>query len=492
MRECSFLTATLTRVAEVSWCLGVFLALATALRAAPEPFGHVVSAQGLAVAIDPAGASRVLALKSPVFVKDRVITREGASLQILCSDDSILSQGPGSEMVMSEYVFAPERKSDNTCLLGFAKGIFRVLTDKIAGMNPDGLKVQTRMATMGVRGCDVGFRIGTGEEDVVVFSLHGVREVWVQQMVAVGDAPSAEAAGNRVVIRKPGMMASLRAGENLETRPIPRDVSAGFMRDLMGSQPDQAPEAPQPDGKDAGESAVLTKSAVPLPPLPPQPPPPLTPALPPAAPPAEPQPSEILPPPTPPPPPPARIFTVRGSGAGWSWGHWATDGAIDAFEFSSDTIISAAAFDAISRDARFYDLSGEGISAATILHDGSRSVVEGDCRLNVRVGMSVTPIWNGTVDARNAAGDYLRFDANGAILQDGRLTGSQTAYSMQVNGQSFFADSITESGIHGRLVGSGSGATPVTGAIGQYNFRHGTQTEVQGGFGADLKARPTQ
>ena len=74
------------------------------------------------------------------------------------------------------------------------------------------------------------------------------------------------------------------------------------------------------------------------------------------------------------------------------------------------------------------------------------------------------------------------------VLQtDGRLTGNQTAYSLEVDGVPFDRASITAETIEGLLVGPGpSGTPPISGAYGNYTFEHGTAAEVLGEFGSDL------
>ena len=170
----------------------------------------------------------------------------------------------------------------------------------------------------------------------------------------------------------------------------------------------------------------------------------------------------------------------------WSWGIWEMNGAFDQVEFSSSRIISAADFDRISRGSRLYTLSGMGAAAAAITHDGVKRLGEGECSLNVQVGQSVLPNWDGSFSMHNAKEDSLSFNAEGAIQGNGTLTGSQTSYSMMADGVRFNRGSLTDERIEGHLVGPGTGQTPISGAIGDFTFQHGNRAQVVGGFGADL------
>ena len=115
--------------------------------------------------------------------------------------------------------------------------------------------------------------------------------------------------------------------------------------------------------------------------------------------------------------------------------------------------------------------------------------MEGTCELNVQVGQSVAPNWDGTFDLSNPNSDTLVFEADGAIQANGTLTGNTTFYIMQVGGQSFAIGTLTAQDIQGNVVGPGlPDPNPVTGAFGVFSFTHGPDAEVDGGFGADLTA----
>jgi len=180
------------------------------------------------------------------------------------------------------------------------------------------------------------------------------------------------------------------------------------------------------------------------------------------------------------------VFTSRGGGTDWSWGVWETGGLVDKVDFTSPAIISAADAQTIIDGTTLHDLSGSGSAAATIQYGGAVKLVEGSADLSVQIGNRIAPTWDGIFSMNNLDGDTLTFDASGTIQRDGTLTGNQTGYSMQVNGAGFDRNSITAETIGGNIVGPGSGATPITGAIGTFHFEHGGSATVDGGFGSDL------
>jgi len=162
----------------------------------------------------------------------------------------------------------------------------------------------------------------------------------------------------------------------------------------------------------------------------------------------------------------------------------------DSTEFTSPKLLTAIDFQSISSGSHLYNLSGNGSAAAVIRHGTGASLIEGTCALNIQMGRSVTPNWDGTFSMRNTAGDALDFEAGGTLRTDGAFTGNETFYLMRVNGTDFDRTSITAETINGRMVGGGSAAAP-SGAIGSYSFSHGSAARVDGGFGADVRERVT-
>lgn len=133
---------------------------------ADDPAGLVVGLQGEVRAISGAGASRVLKLRAPVYLKDTIRTGAGAKLQVMFKDDSLFSQGENTEIVIDEFVYNPDRAAENGMGLKIAKGLARIVTGRITDLNPERFKVKTSRATIGIRGCELGFLCG-GEADQV-------------------------------------------------------------------------------------------------------------------------------------------------------------------------------------------------------------------------------------------------------------------------------------------------------------------------------------
>jgi len=139
--------------------------------------GMVIALEGQATAVSPNGSVRSLELKSPIFMGDKIRTLENGKIQVVFKDNSLISQGANSELTIDEYVYNPKEKEENKASLGIMKGVFRMVTGKITKLNPEKFETRTKMATIGIRGCDLGFRVEGNKENIYVIELHGEEEV---------------------------------------------------------------------------------------------------------------------------------------------------------------------------------------------------------------------------------------------------------------------------------------------------------------------------
>ncbi|MBN1673436.1 MAG: FecR domain-containing protein [Kiritimatiellae bacterium] len=474
--------------------------LAVAAVPAADPIGQVIAIQGQATATGPDGDARPLAEKAPVFFKDTIRTEKRSKLQLMLTDDSILSQGPASEMVLDEYSYAPARRKDNACKMSFVNGVFRTVTGKITDLNPEAFQVKTRRAVIGIRGCDLAFRVEEAKDDVYVLRLPRRKRIRVEQTLrdeTLGAVMDIAQAGIAVTIQE-GMAPQKRRFSASEARTIMQGATPGAPSEEGGggggggqsSLPGQTPDAalllgetgaPAQEsvneviqqvsdltGQDLLGTYVPTLSATPdgidwanidLPPLPDLP--------------AE-------PPPTPPPPgtlPPPPV--ALGIGSHWYWSIWADD-TMDI----AGSLIARSDFEELVESARQFDLNGNGPAGALVWQGGTTTRLDGNCALHVQVGPG-NNAWSGQFQMQNG-GDSLNFDAAGPILSDGRLTGSPGNYSLRIGEAVFDANSLTRRQIEGYLAGPGHGETPITGAAGKCEFEHGGAARVNAVFGADV------
>ncbi|MDR2695542.1 MAG: FecR family protein [Deltaproteobacteria bacterium] len=126
--------------------------------AATEDIGKVISyAPGATVLRD--GKTADLAVHAVIRVSDTVRTDAGGRVKILFNDDSSLSLGPDTVMEMSEYADAGGKSAFS---VNVPAGMIRAITAKITEQNPEGFKMTSPDATVGIRGTIVTMQVRRG------------------------------------------------------------------------------------------------------------------------------------------------------------------------------------------------------------------------------------------------------------------------------------------------------------------------------------------
>jgi hypothetical protein len=122
------------------------------------PIGKVVTAAGsvsiehpsaVVVQASLGGQSGNAKIGDPVYLGDVVSTGSDGRAGITFNDGSAFDLSPNARMVMDEFVYDPNSKS-NSSLLSLTKGTFTFVAGKIAKSGD--MKVNTPVATMGIRG----------------------------------------------------------------------------------------------------------------------------------------------------------------------------------------------------------------------------------------------------------------------------------------------------------------------------------------------------
>ncbi len=147
------------------------------LAQAKQPVGTVVSISGKVWA-QKSTQKRALSIKSPVMEKDRLTTGKNGRVQILFADDSILSLAPATTVTIKSFSFA-RTKSPNMAL-HIAKGITRMVSGKIVAQHPEGFKISSPLATIGIRGTITVHDVKQKSEQHFVELLGKGHDVWIQ------------------------------------------------------------------------------------------------------------------------------------------------------------------------------------------------------------------------------------------------------------------------------------------------------------------------
>lgn len=133
--------------------LSLFGTLAAAqLAPAPTPAGMVKRVAGNAT-LERAGTSLPLVAAATVMVGDTLRTGVDGAVGITLTDDTLLTLGANSELVLSDYSF-DSTTHDGSMLASLWRGSAAFVTGLIAKKAPEKVKVQTRTVVLGVRGTE--------------------------------------------------------------------------------------------------------------------------------------------------------------------------------------------------------------------------------------------------------------------------------------------------------------------------------------------------
>lgn len=116
--------------------------------------GYVVRQQGEANVKDVDGNIQGLEINSQIYEGDRVTTAPGASLYILMDDGAEIFLKGDSVIKISEYIITSESESISSSILDLIRGGLRKITGAIGGGTQSNYKVQTGLATIGIRGTE--------------------------------------------------------------------------------------------------------------------------------------------------------------------------------------------------------------------------------------------------------------------------------------------------------------------------------------------------
>ena len=120
--------------------------------AEPEAAGTIKTAQGT-VTLDRAGKKIDASVGTPVLVGDRVHAGAKSYVGITLHDNTLLTAGPDSTLLVTQFRFNPESQ-DGNMLVSLLKGTFSLVTGLIAKRSPEAVTFKTPTMTLGVRGTE--------------------------------------------------------------------------------------------------------------------------------------------------------------------------------------------------------------------------------------------------------------------------------------------------------------------------------------------------
>jgi large repetitive protein len=132
-----------------------------------EPVGQVESMSGTVVAVRADGTRVELNTGDPIYQGDTLETGADGSVGVVLADQTTFSMANNGQMVIDQMVYDPGR-NEGSITMSVVEGVFTFVSGQIAKTDPDAMSLNTPVATIGIRGTQVGIEVGGDKPMTVV------------------------------------------------------------------------------------------------------------------------------------------------------------------------------------------------------------------------------------------------------------------------------------------------------------------------------------
>jgi hypothetical protein len=132
-------------------------AAAQAQAQAPPVVGRIKSVSGTVSIVRPAGNVPAQA-GQPLYQSDSIRTGGDGQVGISLKDETRLALGPNTEIRVDQFLYAPAQ-GQLRLVLKVVRGLVAYVSGKIAKLAPDGVRLETPSAILGVRGTRMVIRV---------------------------------------------------------------------------------------------------------------------------------------------------------------------------------------------------------------------------------------------------------------------------------------------------------------------------------------------
>lgn len=141
--------------------LGTFCALLSVHALADDPAGRVLLASGEATALRD---GRIVRLERGALIeaRDQLRTGPNSHLQIRMSDESVIALRGNSALAIQDYRYQGRTDGSENAVFRLLKGGFRTITGLIGRVNKNAYRVDTGVATIGIRGTSFALALCDG------------------------------------------------------------------------------------------------------------------------------------------------------------------------------------------------------------------------------------------------------------------------------------------------------------------------------------------
>ena len=93
-----------------------------------------------------------------LYENDTIVTGRDGSMGLILRDNSVLSVGSNTRLIISKFVFEPAEKK-LSMVARIKQGTLTYLTGVMAKLNPNAVRFETPMAVCGVRGTHFAIKV---------------------------------------------------------------------------------------------------------------------------------------------------------------------------------------------------------------------------------------------------------------------------------------------------------------------------------------------
>lgn len=123
--------------------------------------------EGQAWASQPGLPQRMLTIRSVVYENDLIHTAEKSALSLLFKDNTKFDLGPDTDLMITKFSYKKSAAEDDITTK-ILKGSCRFISGLIAKKEPRAMKVNTTVATIGIRGTHVAAEVETTSARIVL------------------------------------------------------------------------------------------------------------------------------------------------------------------------------------------------------------------------------------------------------------------------------------------------------------------------------------
>jgi trimeric autotransporter adhesin len=215
-----------------------------------------------ALGTPPVGSPRTLSLGDGIVFQERIDTSGDGLVQVLFTDGSTITVGPGASLTIDEYIYDPAAGTGRLAV-SFGRGALRFIGGRLSKTG-DNVEINTPVGTVGIRG---------GMGDLAIDDARAIMALLFGNQLTLDDL-----AGRRHRVFERGYTLEFNRlvpiAEAVNIRRLLASDTAFFQRQLAGRPGTTGGAREQPTDETVEESGIAeVNSALPLVELTPPPPP---------------------------------------------------------------------------------------------------------------------------------------------------------------------------------------------------------------------------